>query len=70
MNYFAAMLALACVGAGAAPQAQQTPAGGLRQTLQQFQPASGAPPRQLTPVERQELRRQVSEQSSSRPRRR
>ena len=70
MNYFAAMLALASLGAGAAPPAQQAPAGGLRQTLQQYHPASGAAPRQLTPVEREELRRQISEQGRQRARRR
>jgi len=61
MKYLAATLALACLGANAGPPPQQQPAGGLRQTLQQYQPASGAAPRQLTPVERAELRRQLSE---------
>jgi hypothetical protein len=69
MNYFAALLALACVSAGAAPP-QQSAAGGLRQTLQQYHPASGASPRELTPVERAELRRQLSEQPRPQPRRR
>jgi hypothetical protein len=70
MNYFAAMLALACASAGAAPPQQQSAAGGLRQTLQQYHPASGASPRELTPVERAELRRQLSEQPRPQPRRR
>ena len=74
MKYLATTLALACLGADAAlPQpavVQPVPAGGLRQTLQQYHPSSGSAPRQLTPAEREELRRQLSEQSRSRQRRR
>ena len=74
MKYLAATFALACLGADVAPPApavaQPVPAGGLRQTLQQYHPSSGSAPRQLTPAEREELRRQLSEQSRSRQRRR
>ena len=64
MKYLAAVL-LCWTGAQAAPPVQalpQTPTPGLRQAVEQFHPGSGLPPpRQLTPVERAELRRQLSE---------
>jgi hypothetical protein len=69
MKYFAAaMFALVCLGASAAPPPQTTPVD-LRQTLQQYHAGSSAAPRQLTPVERAELRRQLA-QNVQAPRRR
>jgi len=65
MKYLAVALGLACAAAAAAPP---TPAPGpalavddLRQALQQYHRDSSATPRQLTPVERAELRRQLSD---------
>jgi len=67
MKYLAVALGLACAAASAAPQ---IPAPGpgpvlavddLRQALQQYHRDSSATPRQLTPVERAELRRQLSD---------
>lgn len=64
MKYLAAVL-LCWTGAQAAPPLpalHPAPAPGLRQALEQFQPGGGLPPpRQLTPGERAELRRQLSE---------
>ena len=64
MKYLAAVL-LSWTGAQAAPPLQPLPpppTPGLRQALEQFHPGSGLPPpRQLTPGERAELRRQLSE---------
>ena len=64
MKYLVAAL-LSWTGAQAAPPpqapppAQQPPA--LRQALEQYHPGGSAAPRQLSPSERAELRRQLSE---------
>jgi hypothetical protein len=69
MKYLAAALALASVAAAAAPPSQRQPVD-LRRTLEQYHPESSTPqPRQLTAVERAELRRQLSEYKQP-PRRR
>lgn len=59
-------LAVLILGAGASAQAigpTQRPPQDLRQALQQYQPGGRTPaPRQLTPDERAELRRQLADQ--------
>lgn len=72
MKYLAAVLGVACA-AQATPPVQPvsmpTPApaqADLRQSLRQYHPERTAAPRELTPVERAELRRQLSEQSGGR----
>jgi hypothetical protein len=71
MKYLAACVVL-CAGSATAapqPQPQQIPQRELRQVLQQYHPdTKPAAPRQLTPVERAELRRQLDEYRA--PRRR
>lgn len=59
MKSLAAVLALASLAAAAAPP-EQRPVQDLRQSLRQYT-AGTAAPRQLTPVERAELRRQITE---------
>lgn len=82
MKYLAAALGLACSAQAAPPvQTVSMPmpapaavpmtipveAGGdLRQSLRQYHPDRTAAPRALSPVERAELRRQLSEQSGGR----
>ena len=63
MKSSVAVLALACAAAGAAPKPPpQRPAPGLRQVVEQYDAVrKTAPPRQLSPAERAELRRQVIE---------
>ena len=67
MKYLPAALALACASAGAAPRKPpRQPPADLRQSVELFQRYHGSlplPPRQLTPGERAELRRQLSESS-------
>jgi hypothetical protein len=58
MKYLAAALAFASAAAAAAPGSQ--PAD-LRRVLQQYHPTRGPAPRELSPVERAELRRQLIE---------
>ena len=60
MKSLAAVLALASLSAAAAPP-EQRPVHDLRQSLRQYHTAGTAAPRQLTPVERAELRRQLTE---------
>lgn len=60
MKYLGAVVAFASVAAAAAPPSQRQEAD-LRRVLQQYHSVSTPPPRQLTPVERAELRRQLSE---------
>jgi hypothetical protein len=61
MKYLVAVL-LSWTGAQAAPpQAPPPPTPGLRQALEQFHPGGGIPQRELSPIERAELRRQLSE---------
>ena len=60
MKSLAAVLALASLSAAAAPP-EQRPAPDLRQSLRQYDRPGTAAPRQLTPVERAELRRQLTE---------
>ena len=59
MKYLAAALAIASAAASAAPAAQ-SPAD-LRRTLKQYHPTRSPAPRELSPGERAELRRQLSE---------
>jgi hypothetical protein len=64
MKYLAVTaLALAGAAAAAAQQSEPpaVPPADLRQALQQFQRATVPAPRQLSPNERAELRRQLSE---------
>ena len=61
MKYFPAALALAGLGAAAAPASPPTQPD-LRRILQQYDRGIVATPRELTPLERAELRRQLSEQ--------
>ena len=65
MKYLAVVFGLASAAACAAPPTPPpAPAAAvvdLRQALQQYRLDSSAAPRQLTPVERAELRRQLSE---------
>ncbi len=68
MKYvFALVLALGGLAAQAAPQRQEAPKPepprDLREALQQYHPGGGGTPalRQLTPEERAELRRQLSQ---------
>jgi hypothetical protein len=61
MKYFPAVLALAGLGATAAPASAPTQPD-LRRILQQYDRGIVATPRELTPLERAELRRQLSEQ--------
>ena len=61
MKYLVAVL-LCWTGAQAAPpQVPPIPTQGLRQALEQFQPGGGIAQRELSPIERAELRRQLSE---------
>ena len=72
MNLLPAVLALASLGAWAAPpqlggtqpQPQPRPQPDLRQTLHQFGQGGAPAPRQLSPGERAELRRQLIEYRS------
>lgn len=79
MKYLAAAGALACMTVQAVPPVPPMPpvepvslpiaAPGpvdLRQSLRQYHPDRTAAPRALTPIERAELRRQLSEQSGGR----
>ena len=70
MKYLAACWVLGCAAAAsAAPQPQDIPQRDLRQVLQQYQLGpKPPPPRELTPTERAELRRQLDEYRA--PRRR
>lgn len=74
MKYLACAI-LACTGAaGAAPapatQPEPQPQPPLRQALQQYQPGTTAAPapRELTPLERAQLRRQLVEYGPRRTR--
>ena len=71
MKYLAgAFLGLACLAAQAVPPPNPDHPSELRKALGQYHPASSvAPPRQLTPAERAELRRQLSETPKPAPRR-
>jgi hypothetical protein len=60
MKSLAALLAAVSVASAAAPT-QSRPPVDLRQTLQQYHPGSVAAPRQLSPDERAQLRRQLTE---------
>ena len=60
MTSLAAVLAFASLSAAAAPP-EQRPVPDLRQSLRQYHTLGTAAPRQLTPVERAELRRQLTE---------
>lgn len=64
MKYLVAAL-LSWTGAQAAPPPHdpppERPAIDLRQALEQYHPGSGGAPRRLSPQERAELRRQLSE---------
>lgn len=54
--------ALLLFAAAAAAQAEVTPrTADLRQVLQQHHPAGAPQPRQLSPAEREQLRRQLAE---------
>lgn len=70
MKYLAAALGLACAAQAAPPvqpvSAPMPPEPDLRQSLRQYHPDRTATPRELTPIERAELRRQLSEQSGGR----
>lgn len=71
MKYLAACVVAGCAGAAVAvPMPQPQPQRDLRQVLQQYHPGATQPPppRQLTPGERAELRRQLGEYGA--PRRR
>jgi hypothetical protein len=71
MKYLAAALALAGAAASAAPPLNPAlPPADLRQALRQYDRDGGASPRQLSPVERAELRRQLSEYQRPAPVRR
>ena len=59
MKYLAAALAFASAAAMAAPGSQ--PPADLRRALQQYHPARSPSPRELSPGERAELRRQLTE---------
>lgn len=60
MKYLVALLVVVFAGApDRAPAA--TAASELRKALQQYHPAGPIRPRELTPAERAELRRQLSE---------
>ena len=59
MKYLAAALAFASAAALAAPGSQ--PPADLRRTLQQYHPTRSPAPRELSPGERAELRRQLIE---------
>lgn len=65
MNPLPAVLAFASLAASAAPAAQgevrQPPPPDLRRTVQQYPGTGEAPQRELTQVQRAELRRQLSE---------
>ncbi|MBC5783294.1 hypothetical protein H8N03_10085 [Ramlibacter sp. USB13] len=63
MKYLAAVFALAGAAASAAPPPPHPAlvAPDLRQALQQYHRDGASGPRQLTPVERAQLRRQLSE---------
>ena len=64
-QYAAAVLALASLAAGATPPAQN--GADLRRLLSQARQGTAAPaPRQLSPAQRAELRRQLSEARQSR----
>ncbi len=59
MKYLVAALAIASAAASAAP-GSQSPAD-LRRTLQQYHATRSPAPRELSPGERAELRRQLSD---------
>ncbi|HEX7889811.1 MAG TPA: hypothetical protein VF522_10660 [Ramlibacter sp.] len=63
MKFLAVVLALVCTGAGADPRKPQPqPVPALRQVVEQYDTVRKVPqPRELSPAERAELRRQVSE---------
>jgi hypothetical protein len=63
MKSVAVLLVLVCAAASADPRKpQQPPAPGLRQVVEQYDTVRKAPqPRELSPAERAELRRQVTE---------
>lgn len=63
MKYLAAALAFASAAAVAAP-GMPAPAD-LRRTLQQYHPTRSPAPRELSPGERAELRRQLIEYKQS-----
>jgi hypothetical protein len=65
MKYFLAALGLFAADAALAAPAVPQATGGLRQTLQQYHSTGTPGPRQLSAIERAELRRQISE--SARP---
>ena len=69
MQYLAAVLAIACVAAGASARAGTQPPPDLRRVLQHYHPDTQSAPRQLSPPERAELRRQLREQKEPPPRR-
>lgn len=60
MKYLVALLVAGFAGPPACAQAA-TGASELRKALQQYHPAGPIRPRELTPAERAELRRQLSE---------
>lgn len=60
MKYITAALLLAPVAIGAAQPVQRAPAN-LRQVLEQYRRKVAPPPRELSPAERAELRRQLAE---------
>jgi hypothetical protein len=65
MKYLVAVL-LCWTGAQAAPPPRENPPPSrppmdLREALEQYHPGSGGAPRRLSPPERAELRRQLSE---------
>lgn len=64
MQYLAAALAVVCVAAGASARAGTQPPPDLRRVLQHYHPDSKPAPRQLSPPERAELRRQLREQTA------
>jgi hypothetical protein len=66
MKSLAAALAAVSLASFASLPPLRPPAE-LRQTLQRYHRGSGAAPRQLTPVERAELRRQVMESAAPPP---
>jgi hypothetical protein len=73
MNVIPAVLALATIAAAAGqepqPDSRQPPAD-LRRTVQHYDSGRPAMPRELTPAERAELRRQLSEFGQSKADRR
>jgi DNA-binding GntR family transcriptional regulator len=66
MKTFLLLLAGACAGCWAAPQPPARPAADLRESLQQVRPGGARPaPRQLTPAELAQLRRQLADFGSA-----